>query len=160
MLGFSQESSDDIILKRAIAASREVVWEAWTQPEQLIKWWGLKGYQNIFQEINIAQDGIWRYIMTNPDGKSINRKIIFNQIQSPNRIDYTFFIEGEKPVQFRTSVKFEPQSFQTEVIMRIHFKSRPERDMAITEHNIVEEAIQTLERLSTFISGQYERILK
>ena len=36
-------SSERVVVRRAIAASRERVFHSWTDPEQLRRWWGPAG---------------------------------------------------------------------------------------------------------------------
>lgn len=34
------QNSKELIIERVFDAPRETVWKAWTEPEQIKKWWG------------------------------------------------------------------------------------------------------------------------
>jgi uncharacterized protein YndB with AHSA1/START domain len=57
-----------LTLTRLIAAPRALVWQAWTDPVQLAKWWGPKGFTNPRCEIALKPRGAIRIDMRAPDG--------------------------------------------------------------------------------------------
>jgi len=61
------ESSDrEVLITRVFDAPRELVWKAWTDPKDLVHWWGPKGFTNTFQEIDVRPGGVWRFVMHAP----------------------------------------------------------------------------------------------
>ena len=42
-----------------IAAPREFVWRAFSEPEHLAQWWGPKGFRNTFHEFDLRPGGHW-----------------------------------------------------------------------------------------------------
>jgi uncharacterized protein YndB with AHSA1/START domain len=61
-------SDHDLMLERVLDAPRALVWEAWTSPEHIRKWWAPKPYQTPEVEIDLRPGGIFRMRMTGPDG--------------------------------------------------------------------------------------------
>lgn len=57
-----------LTIKRTFDAPIELVWEAWTQPEHVAKWWGPKGMAINVVEHNFKAGGKWKYVMPMPDG--------------------------------------------------------------------------------------------
>ena len=47
----------EIVLTRSVAAPRAVVWRAWTDSEQLPRWWGPLGSTTQTQRINVHPGG-------------------------------------------------------------------------------------------------------
>ena len=43
MTATSMGSDKDIVITREFAAPRQLVWDVWTQPEHMEKWFGAKG---------------------------------------------------------------------------------------------------------------------
>jgi uncharacterized protein YndB with AHSA1/START domain len=68
----TQENIEDrtLTLKRTISAPLEPVWDAWTKPERIAKWWGPKGMQVNIAEHDFRIGGQWRYTMEMPDGNT------------------------------------------------------------------------------------------
>ncbi len=52
-----------------LAAPPERVWQLWTDPRQLERWWGPPGWPATFTEHDVAVDGSSRYFMTGPNGE-------------------------------------------------------------------------------------------
>jgi uncharacterized protein YndB with AHSA1/START domain len=57
-----------INVTREFAASPELVWAAWTQPELLDQWWAPKPYQTVTKSMDFREGGKWLYTMNGPDG--------------------------------------------------------------------------------------------
>jgi uncharacterized protein YndB with AHSA1/START domain len=46
----------------------EQVWELWSDPRKLERWWGPPGYSAIFEKHDLTPDGEVTYVMTGPEG--------------------------------------------------------------------------------------------
>jgi uncharacterized protein YndB with AHSA1/START domain len=58
-----------IVLSRLIAAPPEKLWQCWTDPEILPRWFGPEGYHCVTKSIDLRQGGAWHFDMIGPDGK-------------------------------------------------------------------------------------------
>ncbi|MCC7479153.1 SRPBCC family protein [bacterium] len=82
-----QQADDCVILnQRLLAYSRELVWDAWTRPERLARWWGPKGFSNSFHEFDLRPGGYWRFTMHGPDGSEYPSESRFVELVEPERI--------------------------------------------------------------------------
>ena len=68
MNNLSEAKNRTLTLQRTFDAPLKLVWEAWTQPEHIAKWWGPKGMKTRVIEHNFKVGGNWNYVMTMPDG--------------------------------------------------------------------------------------------
>src|SRR5205807_1643949 len=59
-------SGREIVITRVIDAPRERVWEAWADPDQVVKWWGPYGFTNKTKERSFKPGGAWRHTMVGP----------------------------------------------------------------------------------------------
>ena len=50
-----------LIMRRAFAAPRDLVFKAWTEPDRLKRWFGPKGWELTFCELDLRPGGEWRY---------------------------------------------------------------------------------------------------
>jgi uncharacterized protein YndB with AHSA1/START domain len=64
----------EIVTTRVFDAPRALVFEAWTDPEQLKQWWGPRGFSNTFQLFEMKPGGLWQYTMHGPNGKTSTTK--------------------------------------------------------------------------------------
>ena len=144
----------EIVLSRLLDAPREMVFAAWTDPKQVVQWWGPRGFTTTTQEMAVAPGGVWRFIMHGPDGRDYDNRITFDEIVKPERLVYHHGGGDDvEPVQFRTTVTFEELSGKrTRLTMRAMFPSAAERDRVIRDYGADKGATQTLSRLGDYLA--------
>lgn len=82
-------------LKRTFSASRERVFKAWTDPEMLKEWFGPEGVKTVSAEVELKIGGKYRFEMKLPDGKMVYHQGAFREIKFPERLVYTWILEGQ-----------------------------------------------------------------
>jgi uncharacterized protein YndB with AHSA1/START domain len=75
-----------IVSTRTVRATRDDVWNAWTNPILLAQWWGPRGFRNTFYEFDLRPGGVWRFIMHAPNGANFPNESVFVEIAQPERI--------------------------------------------------------------------------
>ena len=58
----------DLVLERTLDAPIDLVWEAYTNPEHMKKWFAPKPYEVTEMELDLTPGGIFRLRMVGPDG--------------------------------------------------------------------------------------------
>ncbi len=53
-------SEREIVITRIFNAPRELVFKAWTDPEQVAQWWGPKGFTTRVVDLDLRSGGQWR----------------------------------------------------------------------------------------------------
>ena len=76
----------EIATTRIFNFPRETVFDAWTDPEKLKRWWGPKGFTNTFHQFDFKPGGEWNFTMHGPDGKNYENHMRFVEIVRPERI--------------------------------------------------------------------------
>jgi uncharacterized protein YndB with AHSA1/START domain len=76
-------------LTRLIAAPRTRVWTAWTDPIQLAKWWGPKGFTNPRCEIDARPGGTLHIDMRGPDGTVYPMSGVVRELVPLERLVFT-----------------------------------------------------------------------
>jgi uncharacterized protein YndB with AHSA1/START domain len=79
----------DLVLERTLDAPLERVWEAWTNPEHLRRWWAPKPYETPECEMDLRPGGIFRTRMTGPDGFDSEGTGCFLEVVENSRIAWT-----------------------------------------------------------------------
>lgn len=143
----------ELVITRVFNAPREVVFKAWTDPKQVVRWWGPKGFTNTVREIDVRPGGVWRFVMHSPDGVDYENKIVYIDIVKPERLVYVHSGDDEdEPGQFQVTVTFAEQGSKTELTIRMLFASAAERKKNVEEIGAVEGANQTLDRLEEHLA--------
>lgn len=85
----------EFTLERELNASRSAVWEAWTNPDKLAKWWGPRGWTTSIEQFNFIPGGFWLYCMKCIDenqtewfGQESWGKATFKNINPQDSFDY------------------------------------------------------------------------
>ena len=145
------ETADrEIVITRVIDAPRERVFEAMSDPKQVVKWWGPNGFTTTIHEMDVRPGGVWRHTMHGPDGTDYPNKSIFVEIVKPERIVYQHAggIKERGGACFKGTWTFEDQGGKTKVTIRLTFESSEERDHTEKQYQAIEGAKQTLARLA------------
>lgn len=139
-----------IITTRIIDAPRELVFDAFTNPDHLARWWGPNGFTTTTSHFEMRPGGQWRFVMHGPDGRDYQNRITFDEIVRPERIAYRHG-DDVVPALFQNTITFEDLGGRTRLTMHALFESAAERDRVIREHHAEEGGRQTLGRLADVI---------
>ena len=60
-----------LTLSRVFDAPVEVVWKAFTDPKEIVKWWGPQNFTTPFVKIDFRIGGKYLYCMRSPEGQDI-----------------------------------------------------------------------------------------
>lgn len=141
-----------VVGEREIKSSREFnyprkrVFEAWTNPDQLARWWGPNGFTNTFHEFDIRPGGSWRYVMHGPDGTDYPNYSVFEEIVPLERIVLRHLSGHE----FQLTATFEELGGRTKVIFRQLFVKAEEFEQA--KDYCAEGNEQNLDRLNALLA--------
>ncbi|MCA1825646.1 MAG: SRPBCC domain-containing protein [Myxococcales bacterium] len=106
-----------LIVRKRLPAAPERVFEAWTRPEQIRRWFSPgKGVECCGAEVDLRVGGRWRIDNRFPDGSVVTIAGEFESIEPPHRLVYTWRI-GPATVSERVTVRFEPRPDGTEVVV-------------------------------------------
>jgi uncharacterized protein YndB with AHSA1/START domain len=87
----------DLSITRFIPAPLEVVFRIWTDPEHLKKWWGPKDVTCTHAEVDLRVGGAYRIANQFPDGGVTWIQGVFQVIDPPHRLQYTWHLGESKP---------------------------------------------------------------
>lgn len=145
----------EIVLTRVIAAPRERVFQAWTDPAQITLWFGPEGFHVETLECDIRPGGRWRFVYTGPDRAVWDNRIVFLRIQAPDLIEMEHGSDkDDDPDRFHVTVLFDSQSDgKTVLTMRQLHPTKAQRDAGIG-FGAVEYGYQTLDKLAQHLGAR------
>jgi uncharacterized protein YndB with AHSA1/START domain len=106
-----------LVVRRVIRASAARLFEVWTKPEHLLAWWGPRPVTCESAEVDLRVGGQYRIVNRLPDGKTITIAGDFRQIDSPNKLVYTWCMADGVEESSLVTVRFEARAQGTEVII-------------------------------------------
>jgi len=144
----------EIVLSRVIAAPRDRVFQAWTDPKQLVQWFGPDGFKIESLECDVRTGGRWRFIYTGPDGTRWENRMVFLRLEAPRLIEIEHGSDkDEDPARFHVTVMFDAQSDgKTVLTLRQLHPTKEQRDATIG-FGAVEFGYQTLGKLARHLGA-------
>lgn len=85
------------VITRVFDAPREQVWRAWTEPEQISRWWGPRGWSTPLSEItmDLMPGGAFRLIsVSDEDGTEMVQEGTYREVVEPERLVIEEAAEG------------------------------------------------------------------
>jgi len=144
----------EIVIARTFEAPRELVWEAWTNPQHVAQWWGPRAFTTTIERMEVRPGGVWKQVMHGPDGTDYPNKSVFTAVVKPERISYSHGggKAGGPGVSFQATWTFEAVGKdQTRLTIRMVFSSAADRDTVVKVYGAIEGGHQTLERLGEYL---------
>ncbi|TGK00752.1 ATPase [Leptospira semungkisensis] len=142
----SNTADRELVTTRIFDAPREKVFEAWTNPEQVVHWWGPRGFTNTIHEMDVRPGGVWKFIMHGPDGVDYQNLIEYKEVVRPEKLVYSHG-SNDDPRQFEVSVTFEEEGSKTKLTMHSIFRTAEEFKIKVEKFGAIEGLKGTLDRL-------------
>lgn len=108
----------ELVLERTFDAPRTLVFDAWTDPKHLARWWGPSGFTNPRCEVDARPGGAIRIDMRGPDGTVYPMTGTFTEVVRPERLAFTavaYDSEGNSVLEDLTTVTFEERGGRTTI---------------------------------------------
>jgi uncharacterized protein YndB with AHSA1/START domain len=106
-----------LVVRRTVNASVARVFDAWTRPEQLRRWWGPRPVTCCDAEVDLRVGGAYRIANLLANGSVVWISGTFEVVEPPRRLVYTWLVENKPLERSRVTVRFEPRGAHTEVIV-------------------------------------------
>jgi uncharacterized protein YndB with AHSA1/START domain len=121
-------SEREIRTERVFDAPRERVFAAFTDPDLIPQWWGLRSTTTRVDEMEVRAGGAWRFVEANPDGSETGFRGTYREVTPPERLVYTFEWEGMPGYVSVDALTFEDLGGRTKLISTTLFHTPEERD--------------------------------
>jgi len=149
-------TDEQILITREFDAPRHLVFEAWTTPELVKRWWNAKRGEVTVAEIDLRVGGKWRYAMVTEDGFEVAFHGEYREILPNERIVSTETYEGvpegvsEEDATTVNTATFTEADGRTTVTILVQAPSKTSRD-AIVESGMeagLQDALDLLEEVA------------
>ena len=143
-------ADDQILITREFDAPRHLVWEAWTTPELVRRWWSGQRGEVTLVEIDLRVGGRWRYVMVAHGGLEVAFHGEYREIVPDERIVSTEVYEGAGGEGTLNTATFEEVDGRTALTILVQAPSKDVRD-AIIESGMeggMQEALDLLEQVA------------
>jgi uncharacterized protein YndB with AHSA1/START domain len=87
----SQAESHDVVVTRTFDAPRERVWRSWSDPDEVMTWWGPQGFTSPMCRMDFREEGTTLVCMRSAEGAELYNTWTYGSIEPMTRIE---FVQG------------------------------------------------------------------
>ena len=128
----------DLTLTRTIDAPRTLIWQVWTDPVHVKKWWVPKPWTTVECDLDPRPGGIFRTVMRSPEGRDHpgvgcfldvvrNEKIVWTSALGPGYRPAAGESGGDCDMLFTAILTLEERAGKTHYAVRVLHRSEAER---------------------------------
>jgi uncharacterized protein YndB with AHSA1/START domain len=120
MTGTGEEPQDYVaalVVRRLIQSTPERLFDAWTDHTQLLRWWGPVGVVCTGADCDPRPGGAYRIMNRLPGGSLLCIRGVFEIVERPSRLVFSWSVEGLGAGTERVTVQFVPRGTHTEVVV-------------------------------------------
>jgi uncharacterized protein YndB with AHSA1/START domain len=141
----------EIVITRSFDAPRDLVFKAFTDPEAVAQWWGLRGSETTVDELEARPGGRWRFVQRYGNGGEDGFHGVYHDAVAPERIVYTFEYEGLPGHVLLETITFEEQDGKTLMTDSSVFQSVADRD-GMLQSGMESGAAESMDRLEAYLA--------
>jgi uncharacterized protein YndB with AHSA1/START domain len=139
----------NVVVTRVFEASLERVWKAWSDPEQVMRWWGPTGFTCPLAEMDFREGGTSLVCMRAPQefgGQDLYNTWTYTKIVPNERFDYILKFTDKDGQAFDPAMIGLPAGVPREVLNVNTFKDLGDgrTEMTITEYSYTSEQARDL----------------
>ena len=145
----STPSDREIVISRVFNAPRQLVWEAWTKPEYVARWFGAAGWTVPVCEIDLRPGGGWHFVWRRSNGSEMEMRGVYREIKPPERLVFTESWGADWPETLNTLVLSEKDG-KTTITSTMLYPSKEARDAAL-KTGMKDGASESFDRLAEYL---------
>jgi uncharacterized protein YndB with AHSA1/START domain len=118
-----------LALSRRIKAAPASVYAAWTEPLQIMSWWGMPGCTTLAADVDVRVGGRYRIRFTTVDGQEHEVGGVYREVVPDRRLVFTWAWHSTPERESLVSLDFAPEGDGTLfTLSHDNFIDEPARD--------------------------------
>jgi uncharacterized protein YndB with AHSA1/START domain len=137
--------AQEIRITRVFDAPRELVWQAWTEPEQLAQWWGPPGWSTPLDSItmDVRPGGAFRLTGISEDGTEMPQDGVYREVVEPERLVFEESAEN---------------NWHEGAVSVVTFTDLGDGQTEMVSHMTIQTTEEMRERAEAGVSGSLDRL--
>ncbi len=142
----------EIVLTRVFDAPRHLVWDAFTKPELLKRWFGPRGWSLVVCEVDLKVEGGFRFVLRGPDGRDMGMRGTYREIVPGERSIHTESFD-DFPGELTVTTVLVENGGTTTLTATVLYPSREVRD-AVIHSGMEHGAAESYDKLAELLAAQ------
>ncbi len=124
-------SDREIVMQRVFDAPAQILFDVWTKPEHVRKWYGVRSTTVTVCDIDLRVGGAWRWVLKTPHGMDVAFSGVFLEIEAPHRFQKTEIFEAMPGAGAIVTFTFNEKNGQTTLTMTMLFETKEHRAICL-----------------------------
>ena len=150
-LNVTTPTDREIVLTRTFDAPRRLVFDAFTKPLLLKRWFGPRGWSLVVCEVDLRVGSGFRFVLRGPDGRDMGMSGVYREIVPPERSVHTESFDDYPGESVVTAVWVE-EGDKTTLTATVLYASQEVRD-AVIRSGMEHGAAESYDRLAEMLAG-------
>jgi uncharacterized protein YndB with AHSA1/START domain len=144
-------SDREIVLTRVFDAPRGLVYEAFTRPELLRRWFGPRGWSLVECDVDLRVGGKWRFMLQGPDGTRMGMSGEYRELAPPDRMVHTESFD-DYPGNSVVTTALTENDGKTTLTATVLYDTKEIRD-AVIQSGMEHGAAESYDRLEEILAS-------
>jgi uncharacterized protein YndB with AHSA1/START domain len=141
----------EVVLTRVFDAPRHLVFDAFTKPELLKRWFGPHGWSLVICEVDLRVGGGFRFVLRGPDGRDMGMRGVYREIAPPDRSVHMESFD-DFPGESQVTTVLTEQDGKTTLTATVLYASKEVRD-AVIQSGMEHGAAESYDKLAELLAG-------
>jgi uncharacterized protein YndB with AHSA1/START domain len=142
----------EIVLTRVFDAPRHLVWDAFTKPELLKRWFGPRDWSLVVCEVDLKVGGGFRFVLRGPDGRDMGMRGTYREIMPGERSIHTESFD-DFPGESTVTTVLTEKAGTTTLTATVLYPSREVRD-AVIQSGMEHGAAESYDKLAELLANE------
>jgi len=146
----------EILMSRKLDAPRALVFEVWTKPEHIVRWWGCGTMSMPVCDADLRPGGTYRYVLREDNGQEHPFTGTYRVVEPPSRLVHTqiYDVAPFNEHEAEVTVTFTEEDGVTTVSERVRHASQAARDGHL-QSGMEEGAATSFDRLEDLVLAMH-----
>jgi uncharacterized protein YndB with AHSA1/START domain len=142
----------EVVLTRVFDAPRHMVFDAFTKPELLKRWFGPRGWSLVVCEVDLRVGGAFRFVLRGPDGRDMGMRGVYREIAPPDRSVHMESFDDFPGVESRVTTVLVERDGKTTFTATVLYPSQEVRD-AVIQSGMEHGAAESYDKLAEMLAA-------
>jgi uncharacterized protein YndB with AHSA1/START domain len=142
----------EIVLTRVFDAPRHLVWDAFTKPELLKRWFGPRDWSLVVCEVDLKVGGGFRFVLRGPDGRDMGMRGTYREIVPGERSVHTESFDDFPGGDSTVTTVLTEKAGTTTLTATVLYPSREVRD-AVIQSGMEHGAAESYDKLAELLAN-------
>jgi uncharacterized protein YndB with AHSA1/START domain len=144
-------SDREVVLTRVFDAPRNLVFDAFSKPELLKRWFGPRGWSLVVCDVDLKVGGGFRFVLRGPDGRDMGMRGVYRELAPPDRSVHMESFD-DFPGEAQVTSTFVEQGGKTTLTATVLYASKEIRD-AVIHSGMEHGAAESYDKLAELLAG-------